>query len=63
MEWETIVALAFLIVFLVFVIIQSIRVYLWKDKYITLVKSLKLGETDGKTEESSNSRGNTEEND
>jgi hypothetical protein len=63
MEWETIVALVFLIIFFVFVILQSIRVYLWKDKYMTLVKSLKLGETDGQTEESNTSRGNTEEND
>ncbi len=52
MEWETIIALVFLIIFAVFVIMQSIRVYLWKDKYMTLVKSLKLGENDGKTEES-----------
>ena len=62
MEAETIIALVFLVIFFVFIIVQSIRVYLWKDKYLTLVKSLKLGETDGQTEES-NSRGRAEESD
>jgi hypothetical protein len=61
MEAETIIALVFLVIFFVFIIVQSIRVYLWKDKYLTLVKSLKLGETDGQTEESS--RGRAEESD
>lgn len=39
--------LVFLVLFVLFTIVQSIRAWLWKDKYDTLVQSLKLGESDG----------------
>jgi|PlaIllAssembly_1097288.scaffolds.fasta_scaffold00036_24 hypothetical protein len=54
MSWEaqTLLALGFMCLFAIGAMIQTVRVYLWKSKYIELVKALKLGEDDGKTEES-----------
>lgn len=64
MVWQAWIILGFFTIAAVCVIMQTVRVFLWKDRYNTLVKTLKLGETIyGKTEENSNSRGNTEEND
>ena len=59
MDWQTIAVLVFFAIASFCAILQTIRVFLWKDKYLTLVRNLKLGENDGQTEES-NSRGTEE---
>jgi hypothetical protein len=63
MDAETILIIIVVCILGALAIVQSIRAYMWKNMYNNLVKNIKLGENDGKTEESSTSRGNTEEND
>lgn len=59
--WEIYFITGLFVISLFLLIIQSIKVYLWKDRYRELVKSIKLGaEIHGQTKES-NSRGNSEE--
>jgi hypothetical protein len=53
MDWQGWIILGFFILASVCVIIQTVRVFLWKDKYVSLVKTLRLGEGNGKAEESS----------
>jgi hypothetical protein len=54
MPWQEIGLLTFLCLSAILFIIQTFRAWLWKNKYMTLIKNLRLGEKDGQTEENSN---------